>query len=154
MYSVDHQWCLELIHTLNKKVWIDSNLRVWIDSIKGCGSTQDVIEGPNCTCWTPSVQTKHYCSNQTKVFGLILVWFIQQCFAFTLWFQLSKNSNVDKLNQKIKAICYISNVPLLFQIFYLLVAKIEIFLKYFLDKFVKSSHCEFEGKKFYFLITS
>ena len=32
-----------------KRVWIDSNLRVWIDSIKGCGLTQDVIDGPHCT---------------------------------------------------------------------------------------------------------
>ena len=49
-YSVDRQWCLESIHTLLlKRVWIDSNLRVWIDSIKGCGSTQDVIDGPHCT---------------------------------------------------------------------------------------------------------
>ena len=37
-YSVDRQWCLESIHTLNKRVWIDSNLRVWIDSIRGYGS--------------------------------------------------------------------------------------------------------------------
>ena len=34
-----------------KRVWIDSNLRVWIDSIKGCGSTQDVIDGPHCSFW-------------------------------------------------------------------------------------------------------
>ena len=25
------------------------NKRVWIDSIKGCGSTQDIIDGPHCT---------------------------------------------------------------------------------------------------------
>ena len=31
-----------------KRVWIDSNLRVWIDSIKGCGSTQDIIDSPHC----------------------------------------------------------------------------------------------------------
>ena len=24
------------------------NKRVWIDSIKGCGSTQDIIDGPHC----------------------------------------------------------------------------------------------------------
>ena len=34
---------------LKKRVWIDSNLRVWINSIKGYGSTQDVIDGPHCT---------------------------------------------------------------------------------------------------------
>ena len=33
-------------------------------------------------------------------------------------------------------------VPLFFQIFYLLVPKIEICLKYLLDKFFKSSHCD------------
>ena len=35
-YSLDHQWRLESIHTFL--------LRVWIDSIKGYGSTQDVID--------------------------------------------------------------------------------------------------------------
>ena len=39
---------IESIYTLNKRVWIDSNLRVWINSIKGYGSTQDVIDGPHC----------------------------------------------------------------------------------------------------------
>ena len=34
-----------------KRVWIDSNLRVWIDSIKGCGSTQDVIDSSHCSFW-------------------------------------------------------------------------------------------------------
>ena len=48
-YSVDRQWRLESIHTLNKRVWIDSNLRVWIDSIQGYGSTQNVIDSPHCT---------------------------------------------------------------------------------------------------------
>ena len=32
-----------------KRVWINSNLRVWIDSIKECGLTQDVIDGPHCS---------------------------------------------------------------------------------------------------------
>ena len=27
---------------------MDSNLRVWIDSIKWCGSTQDIIDSPHC----------------------------------------------------------------------------------------------------------
>ena len=33
---------IESIHTLNK--------RVWIDSIKEYGSTQEVIDGPHCMC--------------------------------------------------------------------------------------------------------
>ena len=43
----------ESIHTLFLRLWNDQacdrlNKRVWTDSIKGYGSTQDVIDGPHC----------------------------------------------------------------------------------------------------------
>ena len=49
MSWVDPYSFIESIHTLNKKIWIDSNLTVWLDSIKGYQLTQDVIDGPHCT---------------------------------------------------------------------------------------------------------
>ena len=57
MSWVDPYPFIESIHTLNKKVWInsnlsvwiDSNLKVWINSIKGYGSTQDIIDVPHCS---------------------------------------------------------------------------------------------------------
>ena len=48
-----------------KRVWIDSNLRVWIDSIKGCGSTQDVIDGPHCTGGPRLVRFLGFWKNRT-----------------------------------------------------------------------------------------
>ena len=45
----------ESIHTLNKRVWIDSNLRVWINSIKGYGLTQNWAKIPLKRNLPPSV---------------------------------------------------------------------------------------------------
>ena len=67
MSWVDPYSFIESIHTLNKKIWIDSNLTVWIDSIKGYQLTQDVIDGPHCTANPFPVMTTgiSLCSNST-----------------------------------------------------------------------------------------
>ena len=52
MYSVDRQWCLESIHTLLLSRSIPLDLSRFIPFWEeGCGSTQDVIDGPHCNCW-------------------------------------------------------------------------------------------------------
>ena len=45
-----HCFMIESIHTIRLE-WINSNVRVWINSvIKRCGSTQDIIDGSHCMC--------------------------------------------------------------------------------------------------------
>ena len=46
---VDPYPFIETIHTLRFESIHTLLVRAWIDSIKGYGSTQDIIDGPHCT---------------------------------------------------------------------------------------------------------
>ena len=62
-YSPDRQWCPESIHTLI----IESIHTLLIESIhtlliKGCGSTQDIIDGPDCRLVLPLILSTYLAS--------------------------------------------------------------------------------------------
>ena len=71
MWGIGTVWSVnEWIHTLNK--------RVWMDSIKGCGSTQDVIDGPHCIFQKSNMYIqKCHCKlilNLPLIRGLKILW--------------------------------------------------------------------------------
>ena len=65
IYSVEHQWRLESIHTL----LLSPSTPFW-ESEEGCGSTQDIIDSPHCTVVGLSTSTPLTPTGTHSVSGL------------------------------------------------------------------------------------